>query len=80
GATGTGSQLFFTEVAGPIALITTGTETTVATLNVPTTVAQNIKIDYAISVDVITTANANFTFQIRLYLNGTLLDTRSAQR
>lgn len=80
GSTGAVPQLFFAEVAGPIALTTNGTETTVVTLNVPTIVGQNIKVDLAVSIDVITTANSNFTFQIRLYRNGTLLDTRVVQR
>ncbi|MFF2586253.1 collagen-like protein, partial [Peribacillus sp. NPDC058075] len=80
GATGATPQLFFAEVDGPIALTTTGTETTVVTMNVPTTVGQNIKVDYAVSIDVVTTANSSFTFQTRLYRNGTLLDTRAVQR
>ncbi|MGM9954937.1 MAG: hypothetical protein ACI35J_03635, partial [Peribacillus sp.] len=73
-------QLFFTEVLGPIVLPITGVETTVATLNVPTTIGQNVKVDYAVSVDVTSTANSIFTFQTRLYRNGVLIDTRSVQR
>jgi hypothetical protein len=80
GATGVTPQLFSAEAAGPIALTTTGTETTVVTMNVPTTVDQSIKVDYAVSIDVVTTANSNFTFQTRLYRNGILVDTRSVQR
>ncbi|MCK1992358.1 hypothetical protein MPH61_07085 [Peribacillus muralis] len=51
-----------------------------ATLNVPTIVGQNIKVDYAVSIDVVTVANSNFTFQTRLYRNGILIDTRAVQR
>ncbi|MEC0768501.1 hypothetical protein [Bacillus atrophaeus] len=46
----------------------------------PTVAGQLIKLDLAISVDVTTTANSNFTFQIRVYRNGVLIDTRSVQR
>jgi hypothetical protein len=49
-------------------------------LNVPTTIGQNVKVDYAVSVDLVTTANSSFTFQTRLYRNGILIDTRSVQR
>ncbi|EHA30461.1 GXT repeat-containing collagen-like protein [Bacillus subtilis subsp. subtilis str. SC-8] len=46
----------------------------------PTVAGQLIKLDLAISVDVTTTANSNFTFQTRIYRNGVLVDTRSVQR
>lgn len=80
GVTGATPQLTFAEVDGPVALTTTGTETSVVTMNVPTIIGQNVKVDYAVSIDVVTTANSNFTFQTRLYRNGTLVDTRSVQR
>lgn len=80
GPTSESPQLFFTEVAGPVTVAVNSTETTIGSLNVPTTIGQNIKVDFAISVDVVTTANSNFTFQVRTYRNGTLLDTRTVQR
>ncbi|WP_045384442.1 NTTRR-F1 domain [Bacillus spizizenii] len=80
GPTGSGSQLNYTTVEGPVALAINNTETTVGTLNVPTNNGENIKVDYSISVDVVTTANSNFTFQIRMYRNGVLIDTRTVQR
>ncbi|MGG0791447.1 hypothetical protein ABE132_22670 [Peribacillus simplex] len=49
-------------------------------MNVQTIVGENIKVDFAVSIDVITTTNSNFTFQTRLYRNGALIDTRSVQR
>ncbi|MCY8131229.1 collagen-like protein, partial [Bacillus spizizenii] len=80
GPTGSGSQLNYTTVEGPVALAINNTETTVGTLNVPTNNGENIKVDFSISVDVVTTANSNFTFQIRMYRNGVLIDTRTVQR
>ncbi|MUF99442.1 collagen-like protein, partial [Bacillus tequilensis] len=80
GSTGANPQLFFNEVAGPVSVAVNGTETSIGTLSMPTVTGQLIKLDFAISVDVTTTANSNFTFQTRVYRNGVLVDTRSVQR
>ncbi|MDI6582171.1 collagen-like triple helix repeat-containing protein, partial [Bacillus subtilis] len=80
GSTGANPQLFYSEIAGPVPLAINGTETSIGTLSVPTVAGQLIKLDLAISVDVTTTANSNFTFQTRIYRNGVLVDTRSVQR
>jgi multidrug efflux pump subunit AcrA (membrane-fusion protein) len=39
-----------------------------------------LKIDLAISVEAITSANSSLTFEVRLYRNGTLIATRTIQR
>ncbi|MHA7767117.1 collagen-like triple helix repeat-containing protein, partial [Bacillus atrophaeus] len=80
GPTAVNPQLFYNEVIGPVPVAVNGTETSIGTLNMPTVAGQLIKLDLAISVDVTTTANSNFTFQIRIYRNGVLIDTRSVQR
>ncbi|WP_235850489.1 collagen-like protein [Niallia circulans] len=80
GPTGANPQLFYNEVAGPVSVAVNGTETSIGTLSVPTITGQLIKLDFAISVDVTTTANSNFTFQTRVYRNGVLVNTRSVQR
>lgn len=80
GSTGANPQLFYSEIAGPVPVAINGTETSIGTLSVPTVAGQLIKLDLAISVDVTTTANSNFTFQTRIYRNGVLVDTRSVQR
>lgn len=56
------------------------TEVVVATLPVNTTINQPLKIDLALSVSAVTTANSNFIFQARLYRNGVLISTRTIQR
>ncbi|MEC1666474.1 collagen-like triple helix repeat-containing protein, partial [Bacillus mojavensis] len=80
GPTGANPQLFYNEVAGPVTVAVNGTETSIGTLSLPTVAGQLIKLDLAISVDVTTTANSNFTFQTRIYRNGVLIDTRAVQR
>ncbi|MCM3355860.1 hypothetical protein M3615_18940 [Bacillus halotolerans] len=80
GPTGPNPQLFYNEVIGPVSVAVNGTETSIGTLNMPTVAGQLIKLDLALSVDVTTAANSNFTFQIRVYRTGVLIDTRSAQR
>ncbi|WP_268290212.1 hypothetical protein [Bacillus inaquosorum] len=80
GPTGSNPQLFYSEVAGPVPVAINGTETSIGTLSMPTVAGQLIKLDLAISVDVATTANSNFTFQVSVYRNGVLVDTRSVQR
>ncbi|MNP14410.1 hypothetical protein D3C76_1067320 [compost metagenome] len=39
-----------------------------------------MKIDLAVSVEAITTANSSLTFEVRLYRDGTLINTRTIQR
>ncbi|MZL08806.1 collagen-like protein, partial [Clostridium beijerinckii] len=80
GATGA-PQLNFNQIAGGIAVYPPiNTEVSVVAVSVPTTAGENIKIDYALAVESVTTANSTETFEARLYRDGTLITTRIIER
>ena len=53
------------------------TEVAVATVNIPVTTGLQVKIDYAVSVEVITTSNWAMSFEVRLYRDTTLITTKT---
>uniref|UniRef100_UPI0023B0FE78 collagen-like protein n=1 Tax=Clostridium sp. YIM B02569 TaxID=2911967 RepID=UPI0023B0FE78 len=74
-------QLAFTDAGGTLAAsITIGTETSVVSTNISTTTGQNVKVDFAVGIQVVTTANSSIAFQLRLYSNGTLVASREVER
>ena len=50
---------------------------TVATVSVPVVTGENVKIDYSVSVEAITTANWATSFEVRLYRDTTLITTKT---
>ncbi|OOM62174.1 hypothetical protein CLBEIC_39570 [Clostridium beijerinckii] len=71
----------FNQLAGGVAVYPPlNTEVSVVTLGVPTIVGENIKIDYALAIENVTTANSTQTLEIRLYRDGTLITTRIIER
>ncbi|WP_432681317.1 NTTRR-F1 domain [Bacillus velezensis] len=77
GATGSTPTLLFTRTNGPLTVYPPlNTEIPVATLAIPVNALQNVKLDYALSVDVTSTANSNFVFEIRLYRGAVQIHTR----
>ncbi|GIN34025.1 MULTISPECIES: collagen-like triple helix repeat-containing protein [Bacillus subtilis group] len=86
GPTGPQNELFFTNTSGPIPVyspptVPLNTEVIVATVaNVPVTSGQDILINYALALETVATANNNVIFQVRLYRDGTLLQTRIFNR
>ena len=80
GATGNPGLLFNQVPATIAAFPPLNTEVVVNTLAVPVVIGQNVKIDQAISVEAITTANSDLTFIVRLYRDGVLINARTVQR
>ncbi len=84
GATGPASAvptLFFNQVAATISIYPpVNTEVTTNTLNVPVTTGQNVKIDFSISPEFVTSANWSITYIFRLYRNGVLINARTTNR
>jgi hypothetical protein len=72
--------LYFNEITGSISILPVTTEVTVLSLNVPVTVGENIKIDYALSLNAVTSANWEFDCEVRLYRDSTLINTRTILR
>ncbi|MBV7276527.1 collagen-like protein, partial [Clostridium sp. PL3] len=83
GATGaTGAPaLSFNNAAGPISVYPPlNTEVTVASVTLSVTAGQNLKIDYALAINFIVTANWSVAYEVRLYRDGTLINTRQNNR
>ncbi|WP_236689799.1 hypothetical protein [Bacillus sp. TH008] len=47
---------------------------------VAVSIGQNVKIDYALAVEAVNAANSNIIFELRLYRDGSLLQTRIFNR
>jgi hypothetical protein len=57
------------------------TEISVDTVSVPNVgIGQNLKVDYALAVEFVATANASAVFSVRLYRDTTLISTRTFSR
>ncbi|QJW47282.1 hypothetical protein HA075_16715 [bacterium BFN5] len=79
GATGAAATtpFFYTDISGSIGVYPPGsTEVTVITLALPVLIGEAIKIDYALSFAFDNIANASFDAELRLYRDGTLIDSR----
>ncbi|MGV3465179.1 MAG: hypothetical protein ACO1OT_07795, partial [Heyndrickxia sp.] len=77
GAMGPSPTLAFQNNTSSIAVYPPlNTEVTVASTTTNTIANQNIKVDYALTLELTTNANNSFTVQVRLYRNTTLLQTR----
>jgi hypothetical protein len=73
--------LSFANTAGTISVSPpTNTEVIIASTTIPVTTGDELKIDFAVSYDVVTTANFSFTIESRLYRDGTLISTRTLNR
>ena len=73
--------MLFTRTNGPLTVYPPlNTEIPVATLAIPVNALQNIKLDYSVSVEVTSTANSNFVFEIRLYRGAVQIHTRLLSR
>ena len=70
----------FNQVAGPIAVPTTGTETTLVSQSVAVTAGQELKIDWATGFEVVNTSNYNVVAEFRTYRDATLISTRILNR
>lgn len=80
GATGT-PQLAFNNNTGPISVFPPlNTEVTVASVTQSVIINQRLKIDYALGVDFVVTSNWAFVFEVRLYRDATLINTRTSNR
>jgi hypothetical protein len=71
--------LNYNEIPGVVSGIPLSTEVTVADLIVPVTAGNFIKLDYAFSVEMATTANNTWTLETRLYRGSTLINTKRYQ-
>ncbi len=78
GPTGAAGTFVFTNVAGPISIFPPlVTEVMVASVNQSVVAGQELKIDYALTIDAVVTSNWSTTFELRLYRDVTLLETRT---
>ncbi|KRF10057.1 hypothetical protein ASG89_00465 [Paenibacillus sp. Soil766] len=68
--------LAFAENAGSISVLPLNTEVTVVSLTQGVLVNQRLKIDYSLSIEAVTAANWSIRFEMRLYRDSTLIDTR----
>jgi hypothetical protein len=74
-------SLAFDQTAGSITVSPpTSTEVTIASTSIAVVVGNRLKIDFAVSYDIVTTANYNFTCESRLYRDGVLINTRTINR
>ncbi|MDH5842371.1 NTTRR-F1 domain [Bacillus velezensis] len=81
GPTASAPTLLFTRTNGPLTVYPPlNTEVPVAELEIPVNTLQNVKFDYSVSVDVTSTANSNFVFEIRLYRGAVQIHTRLLSR
>ncbi|MGE1115684.1 hypothetical protein ACQJ0K_28595, partial [Priestia megaterium] len=82
GATGANPPtLAFSENPGSIIIFPPlNTEVTVASVTQSFLINQQLKIDYALAVEIIATANWSIQFEMRLYRDTTLIDTRTFNR
>ncbi|PGL66797.1 hypothetical protein CN925_21025, partial [Bacillus sp. AFS055030] len=77
GPTGQRPTLTFAENAGTIAVFPPiNTEVTIVSITQAVLANQQLKIDYATAIELVVTANWTVTFQLRLYRDATLIDTR----
>lgn len=68
----------FNQIPGSIAVYPPlATEITLTSIVTSTTAGQSIKIDYALNVSPVVTANSNYTYELRLYRDATLIDVRT---
>ncbi|MEC0701926.1 collagen-like protein, partial [Bacillus haynesii] len=80
------TAIFFNNLFGSTSVynpptIPLNTEVTVVSVpNVSVTSGQNIKVDYALAIEAVNTANSNIIVEIRLYRGGTLVQTRIFNR
>ncbi len=56
------------------------TEVPVVSITQPTLTGQQVKVDYALAVEFVTTANWSFVCEIRLYRSGSLINSRIFNR
>ncbi|MET3508372.1 hypothetical protein ABMB67_004519 [Halalkalibacter oceani] len=82
GPTGIQPALFYAEEDGPVAVYPPlDTEVTVLTQPaMDVTAGQPVKVDSALSIEAITTADAVLEFEVRCYRNDVLVQTRVVQR
>jgi len=81
GFTGTVPTLAFTNAIGPIPVFPPlNTEVTVASVTQSVVINQQLKIDYAFAVEFVTSANWAYVFEVRLYRDATLINTRTVNR
>ncbi|MEH6854642.1 hypothetical protein V7037_08445, partial [Priestia megaterium] len=81
GPTASSPTLAFSEAPGTIAIFPPlNTEVTVASVTQNVLINQQLKIDYALAVEIIATANWSIVFEMRLYRDTTLIDTRIFNR
>lgn len=70
-------RFYFNQRPEPIAVFPPMyTEITIASLAVPVEAGQIVKMDYSFGLELATTANWNSSFEIRLYRDSTLIDSR----
>jgi len=73
--------LSFNNATGPITVSPpTSTEVPVASITQPIVAGQKLKIDYALNIVATTAANWSLSFELRLYSNGALINTRYYSR
>jgi len=78
---GSSPSLSFTNASEPIAVFPPlSTEATAVSVTTPVTAGDEIKIDDAFGVNFVTTANWSFVFEVRLYRDGTLIQTVTENR
>jgi hypothetical protein len=78
GPSGTPVSFIFNETAGPISIpVTPPTEMVLGILPVSVTTGQTLQLAYSTSIEFVTTANNMINFSVRLYVAGTLIDTRT---
>jgi hypothetical protein len=78
GSSGTPVSFTFNNTAGPVVIPTTPpTEVVLGILPVSVTAGQTLQLAYSTSIEFVTTANNMINFSVRLYVAGTLIDTRS---
>lgn len=63
-------------MAGLINILPLNTEATVASVNQNILMNQQLKIDYALAVEIGTAVDWSFAFEMRLYRDTMLIDTR----
>ncbi len=68
--------LISNEIAGSISVLPAGAEVTVVSVDVPVTTGDTVKIDYALTIDISALAVGIFNYEVRLYRDATLIDTR----
>ncbi|PGS48364.1 hypothetical protein COC46_18360, partial [Bacillus sp. AFS041924] len=81
GPTGQRPTLTFAENAGSIAVFPPlNTEVTIVSITQGVLANQQLKIDYATAIEIVVNANWSIVFELRLYRDATLIDTRIISR